>query len=163
MDREEITQIRIGQVMVGIVGLKEAMEELIPALSQANDDEIAEALLTRLTKKNYIPEKARRQYGQTLVREFKRTLGLDINEPVSEGLTIRVLGMGCTNCRTVFNRVMEVLNELNLTADLEHVTDVKKIAAYGVMGSPVLVINGKVVSVGQVPNKTQIAVWLQKK
>ncbi len=51
---------------------------------------------------------------------------------------------------------MEVLNELNLTADLEHVTDVKKIAAYGIMGSPALLINGKVVSVGQVPSKKQI-------
>ena len=55
---------------------------------------------------------------------------------------------------------MEVLNELNLTADLEHVTDVKKIAAYGIMGSPALLINGKVVSVGQVPNKKQIKSWL---
>jgi small redox-active disulfide protein 2 len=160
MSSEEITQIRIGQAMVGIVGLKEAIEEMIPAMSQAEDAEIAEALITRLTKKNYISEKAREQYGQTLVREFKHTLGLEINEPVSNGLTIRVLGMGCTNCQTLFNRVMEVLNELNLTADLEHITDVKKIAAYGIMGSPALLINGKCVSVGQVLNKKQIEAWL---
>ena len=57
---------------------------------------------------------------------------------------------------------MEVLNELNLTADLEHVTDVKKIAAYGIMGSPALLINGKVVSVGQVPSKKQIETWLKQ-
>ncbi len=92
------------------------------------DSEIAEALLLRLAEKNYIPQKARDQYGQALVREFKRSLGLEINEPAFQGLTIRVLGLGCTNCQTLFNRVMEVLNELNLTADLEHVTDVKKIA-----------------------------------
>ncbi|MGA3083654.1 MAG: thioredoxin family protein [Thermodesulfobacteriota bacterium] len=42
---------------------------------------------------------------------------------------------------------MEVLNELNLTADLEHVTDMKKIASYGIMRSPTLLVNGKVVSV----------------
>ena len=44
---------------------------------------------------------------------------------------------------------MEVLNKLNLTADLEHVTDVKMIAAYGIMGSRALLINGKVVFVGK--------------
>jgi small redox-active disulfide protein 2 len=163
MSPEEITQIRIGQATVGIVGLKEAIEGMIPSLSQANDDEIAEALVSRLAKKNYIPEKAGKQYGQALVREFKRTLGLEVNEPASRELTIRVLGMGCANCQTVFNRVMEVLNELDLTADLEHVTDVKKIASYGIMGSPALLINGKVVSVGQVPNKKQIGAWIKKK
>jgi small redox-active disulfide protein 2 len=159
---EEITQIRIGQATVGIIGLKEAIEELIPPLAQANDDEIAEALVTRLAKKNYISENTKEQYGQALVREFKRTLGLEVNEPASKGLTIRVLGLGCTNCQAVFNRVMEVLNELNLTADLEHITDVKKIASYGIMGSPALLINGKVVSVGQVPHKKQIESWLKK-
>jgi small redox-active disulfide protein 2 len=162
MTAEEITQLRIGRAMVGIIGMKEAIEELIPSLCRANDDEIAEALVSRLAKKNYIPEKARKQYGQALVLEFKRTLGLEINEPVSKELTIRVLGMGCTNCQTVFNRVMEVLNELNLTADLEHITDVKKITAYGIMGSPALLINGKVVAVGQVPSKKQIETWIKK-
>jgi small redox-active disulfide protein 2 len=147
---------------VGIVGLKEALEELIPSLHQVDDAEIAEVLFTRLAKKNYIPEKAREQYGRALVREFKRTLGLYINEPISKGLTIRVLGMGCTNCQTVYNRVMEVLNALNLTADLEHITEVKRIAAYGIMGSPALVINGKIVSVGQVPPKKQIESWIIK-
>lgn len=160
MGTKEITQIRIGLATVGIIGLKEAIAELAPSLSQA---EISEALLTRLEKNNYIPEKAREQYAQALVREFNRAMGKEIKEPASEGLTIRVLGMGCINCQTVLNRVMEVLNELNLTADLEHVTDIKKIAAYGIMGSPALLINGKAVSVGQVPNKKQITAWLKKK
>ena len=128
MTPEEITQIRIGPAMVGMVGLKEVIDELGPALGRAEDSEIAEALLSRLGKKNYIPEKARNLYGQSLVREFRQALGQEVIEPVVQGLTIRVLGLGCTNCQTLFNRVMEVLNELNLTADLEHVTDVKKIA-----------------------------------
>ena len=159
---EEITQIRVGQVMVGIIGLKEAFEELTLSLRHADDAKIAEALVTRLAKKNYVPHKAREQYGQALVREFKRALGLAVNEPDFKGLTIRVLGLGCNNCRTVFNRVMEVLNKLNLTADLEHITDVKKIAAYGIMGSPALLINGKLVSVGQVPNEKQIETWIKQ-
>jgi len=54
-----------------------------------------------------------------------------------------------------------VLSELNMSADLDHVRDVKEIACYGVMGNPALVINGKVVAVGRVPSKNQLKEWLR--
>lgn len=162
MAEEETIQLKIGAFQVGIIGLKKVIADLAPSLANASDGEIAEELIHRLSKKNYIPEKAKSDYAQALVREFRRSLGQEVVEPSSQGLTIRVLGLGCTNCRTLVNRVMEVLNDLNLTADLEHVTDIKKIAAYKVLGSPALVINDQVVSVGQVPNKKQIASWLSK-
>ena len=101
MTSEEITQIRIGPAMVGLVGLKEAIDELGPALGGAGDPEIAEALLLRLAKKNYIPEKARDQYGQPWSGNSNEVWDLEINEPAFQGLTIRVLGLGCTNCQTL--------------------------------------------------------------
>ena len=55
---------------------------------------------------------------------------------------------------------MEVLAELELAADLEHVWDVAEIGRYGVMGSPALVVNDKVLSVGIVPTKVKIKSWL---
>ena len=57
---------------------------------------------------------------------------------------------------------MEVLAEMSLSADMQHVRDVKEIAQYGVMGTPALVINGKVMSVGTVPNKAKIKEWLSE-
>jgi len=57
--------------------------------------------------------------------------------------------------------LMAVMSELNLSADLDHVREVKEIACYGVMGNPALVINGKVVAVGRVPSKSQLKEWLQ--
>lgn len=162
MEPDEITQIKIGTLQVGIIGLKEVVSILATSMADASDGELERVLIEKISRRNYIPEKAMAEYGRSLLREFKKQTGQVVTELQEEGLTIRVLGMGCTNCQTVFNRVMEVLNEKNLTADLEHVTDVKKIAAYGVMGSPALLINGKVVSVGQVPNKKQIATWLNK-
>ncbi|MBC2693760.1 MAG: thioredoxin family protein [Desulfobacteraceae bacterium] len=57
---------------------------------------------------------------------------------------------------------MELLSEMNLLADMEHVTDVKEIGKYGVMGTPALVINGKVMSVGKVPAKEKIKEWLSE-
>jgi hypothetical protein len=56
---------------------------------------------------------------------------------------------------------MEVMSEMMLPGDLEHVRDVKEIGQYGVMGTPALVINGKVMCVGDVPSKEKIRAWLE--
>jgi len=57
---------------------------------------------------------------------------------------------------------MDVLAEMTLPAAVEHVTDVREIGSYGVMGTPALVINGKIVSVGTVPSKAKIKEWLNE-
>ena len=99
---------------------------------------------------------------RALVREFRRQLGQIVPEEKTEGLVIKVLGQGCANCRELTRRIMDIMSELNLAADLEHVTDIKEIARYGVLGSPALLINGKVLSVGTVPSKKQLADWLKQ-
>ena len=75
-------------------------------------------------------------------------------------LQVRVLGLGCVNCRKLGEEVIAVLAELNLAADFALVEDIKEIARYGVMGTPALVINGQVKSVGRVPTREQIKKWL---
>jgi predicted DsbA family dithiol-disulfide isomerase len=57
--------------------------------------------------------------------------------------------------------VREVLAEMKLPAELLHVTDVREIGNYGVMGVPALVINDRVVCVGQTPQRNKIKEWLQ--
>jgi hypothetical protein len=159
---EDITQLNIGSYQVGIIGMKEAVTELASPLAKASDQEIAGELIRRLSKENYIPEKAKPDYSRALVREFRRQLGQPVPEENSAGLVIKVLGQGCNNCRELTQRVMEVMSELNLAADLEHVTDIKTIAQYRVLGSPTLIINGKILSVGPVPSKKQLADWLKQ-
>ena len=87
-------------------------------------------------------------------------MGQPIQEEKPAGLVIKVLGQGCNNCRELTQRIMDVMSELNLAADLEHVTDIKEIARYRVMGIPALIINGKILSVGPVPSKKQLTNWL---
>ena len=65
-----------------------------------------------------------------------------------KGLRIVVLGTGCSQCNRLEQTVMQALNEMALVASLEHVTDIKEIANYGFVGTPALVINGKVVASG---------------
>jgi protein-disulfide isomerase len=57
---------------------------------------------------------------------------------------------------------MEALAEMDLSADLEHVRDVKEIGRYGVMGTPAVIINGKVKCVGSVPSREKIIEWLKE-
>jgi len=96
------------------------------------------------------------------LREFRRFLGKPFEEEEAAGLEIKVLGPGCVQCDGLEKGVMEVMAEMNLTGDLEHVRDIKEIGKYGVMGTPALIINGKVKAVGRVPPKNQIRKWLDE-
>jgi protein tyrosine phosphatase (PTP) superfamily phosphohydrolase (DUF442 family) len=58
--------------------------------------------------------------------------------------------------------VREIMTELNIAGELIHVSDMKEIAKYGIMGVPALVINNRVVSVGQTPHRNKIKEWLQE-
>ena len=163
MGNDDIIQIRIGNSSIGMVGLKEVMTELASSLSGASDEEMAGSLILRLAKRNYIPEKAMAEYGRALVREFKKYLGQEVSaEEETQGLIIKVLGQGCANCQALSQRIMEILGELKLSADFEHVTDIKEIARYGILQSPALLINGKLVAKGLVPNKAQLVDWIKK-
>ena len=69
---------------------------------------------------------------------------------------IKVLGPGCSRCDQLTRDVMAVAAALNLQADVGHVTDVVEIGKYGVMGTPALVINGRVAAVGIVPPRHKL-------
>jgi small redox-active disulfide protein 2 len=162
MDDEEITRLQVGSHNIGISGFAAVIEEIGPALAKATDQEIGEQIVSRLSGKNYIPEKARDEYARALAREYRRRMGQEVSPAEEAPLTIRVLGQGCANCRALTDLVRQVLTEKNLPADLDHITDIREIARYGVMGTPALVINGKIVSAGKVPTKNQVLEWLQK-
>lgn len=65
-------------------------------------------------------------------------------------MTIKVLGIGCKNCVSLTENVKIALKEMNLEANIEKVTDFGEISSYGIMSTPGLVIDEKVVSYGKV-------------
>jgi len=71
-------------------------------------------------------------------------------------MKIRVLGTGCPKCKTLFNSVQNALIELDLTADLGKIEDIREIMKYNVMGTPALVINEKVKFYGKVPSLQEL-------
>ncbi len=105
-------------------------------------------------------EKARAGYEEAFYREYRKLVGEPLPDDPSGPLLIKVLGPGCPECDRLERDLMAVMAELSLPADLEHVRDNKQIACYGVMGSPALVIGGKVMAVGRVPSKSQLKQWL---
>lgn len=75
-------------------------------------------------------------------------------------LSIKVLGPGCRNCDEVERIVKKAVAGFGTEAGVEKVRDFREIAKYGVLTTPGLVINGKVVCSGRVPSEAEVIVWL---
>jgi small redox-active disulfide protein 2 len=73
---------------------------------------------------------------------------------------IKVLGTGCANCKTTYKLIEEAAAAQGVAVQIEKVEDLQAIMGYGVMSTPGVVIDGKVVHAGGVPTRDKIAGWL---
>ena len=89
--------------------------------------------------------------------EELNSVNIDTNER-----SVKVLGSGCKKCNALEANVGEALKELGMNDTIEHVTDFAQIATYGVMSTPALVVDGKVVSFGKVLTKDEAKAILEK-
>ena len=76
--------------------------------------------------------------------------------------SVKVLGSGCEKCNALEKATKEALEELGMNVQIDHVTDFAKIAAYGVMTTPALVVDEKVISYGKVLKKQGVIDLLKK-
>ena len=74
---------------------------------------------------------------------------------------IEVFGPGCANCQRVEANARRAVAETGVEADIVHVVDYGEIMARGILSTPGLAIDGRVVAVGRVPTTADIAGWLQ--
>ena len=79
-----------------------------------------------------------------------------------EGASIKILGSGCAKCNQLEAATKAALEQLGMNTTVDHVTDFSQIAAYGVMTTPALVVDGKVVSYGKVLKTDEVVKILQK-
>lgn len=75
-------------------------------------------------------------------------------------MDIKVLGTGCANCKNTIALIDQVAKDKGITVKMEKVEELRDIMGYGVMSTPGVVINGKVVHAGGVPSRDKIAQWL---
>jgi small redox-active disulfide protein 2 len=75
---------------------------------------------------------------------------------------IKVLGSGCRNCEITANVIGQAAKEAGIEVEIEKVTDIAEIMAYGVMSTPGVVVDGKLVYAGGVPGPDQVRAWVQE-
>ncbi|HWQ97125.1 MAG TPA: thioredoxin family protein [Clostridia bacterium] len=80
----------------------------------------------------------------------------------TEGVSVKVLGSGCAKCNALEAATKAALEQLGMDATIDHVRDFSQIAAYGVMTTPALVVDGKVVSYGKALKTEEVVAILQK-
>ena len=73
---------------------------------------------------------------------------------------VKVLGTGCANCKATVKLIEDAARAKNVAVDLEKVENIADIMAYGVMSTPGVVIDGRVVHAGGVPDKSAVEGWL---
>jgi small redox-active disulfide protein 2 len=74
--------------------------------------------------------------------------------------TIKVYGSGCSNCVKLENMCKEVVRELSIDVKVEKVSDLQEIMKTGILSTPGLEINGKMVSSGKLPTKPTLVQWI---
>jgi small redox-active disulfide protein 2 len=77
-------------------------------------------------------------------------------------MKVQILGSGCAKCKTLEERVRQLVAKHQLPVEVEKVTDIQEIIKYGIMTTPGLVIDGVVKSVGSIPKDDQLLVWMKE-
>jgi small redox-active disulfide protein 2 len=74
--------------------------------------------------------------------------------------SVKVLGTGCANCKNTYQLIESIGKEKGVAIEMEKIEDMAKILSYGVLSTPGVVIDGKVVHAGGVPSKAAVSKWL---
>ena len=76
-------------------------------------------------------------------------------------IKVQVLGVGCSRCKTLEEKVRQLITKHQLNAEVEKVSDLQEIMKYGVMTTPGLVIDGVLKSYGTIPRDDQLLAWMK--
>ncbi len=83
-------------------------------------------------------------------------------QPQAEGAPVKILGSGCAKCKALEQSTVAALRQLGMDTNVDHVTDFEQIASYGVMTTPALVVDGKLVSYGKALKPDEVVKILMK-
>ncbi len=150
--------IKIGKANVGLIGFDIALQEVLK--KELSDENAAAELFEAIRKYNYIPEHSNDDYIQALLKEYQ-TYRYHLKDEGHE-LIIRVLGRPCVSCNKIKIMVIEILDKLNIAADVEDIQELDEIWRYGITKTPALIINGETKSAGRMPTLTQIEQWIKE-
>ncbi|OCC15283.1 redox-active disulfide protein 2 [Dissulfuribacter thermophilus] len=148
--------------IIGIIGLEAAFSNLLAQKDTLSPKEAAQKLFDEIKVKNYIAADLKQEYLKGLEVAWRKFHGLEIEDDDKTVLDIKILGPGCLSCNRLEEMVTNVLEEIRIAADISHIKEHDEIWRYGVINTPALVINGKVVCSGRLPTAAQIKNWLNE-
>ncbi len=151
--------IKIGNASVGLIGIDTALNYVIQQ-KDISEDEAVTYVYKEVAKHNYIPANAEQTYRKALLREYKKLRGEEVDQ--ENRLQIRILGPGCVSCNKLGSMLFEILQSMHIPADIEQVHDLDEIWRYGVLSTPALVINDKVLCAGKMPTSSEVEGWLRE-
>jgi small redox-active disulfide protein 2 len=164
-----LRKIKVGDTVAGVTGLDELLETAFERGWQPEQPGLADHLVAGLRAAgNYVDRGSEPAYRETLLtiyRDFfekKQKQGAPAIKESKRGgkMKIEILGPGCARCRATEANIRKALAELQVEAEVVHVSDVREIAKRGVMLTPGLVVDGKLVCKGRIPEVTEIKSWL---
>ena len=83
------------------------------------------------------------------------------NQTEDQKMEIKILGPGCPRCETTKKNVEEAIAETGSDARIIKITNILEIASYGVFGTPAVIVDDDVKSVGKIPDKEEIKSWIK--
>ncbi len=156
----QVKLLWVGNGQVGVVGLEQVLEEA--KAKGLRGDILSKFLLEEIKRRNYVPPSAEEAYGEALAKEYRRYCGEAVEDIAAGISSVQVLGPGCPECDHLEQEVKNVLSELGIGGNVEHIGDPEQISKYGIFGGPGLVINGRLVAAGKVPRRRELMDMLKK-
>lgn len=158
MDTPNQRLLKIGKTSIGLIGFDPAIGHCLN--HDLDLDEAVDFIFRAVDKHNYIPASASTRYKEAILKEYNRRLsGDDLSR---DTLEIRVFGSGCVTCDKLASQIFDTLGKLNLVADIEKIFEMDEIWRHGVLSTPALMINGKILCQGKMPTPAAIEAWLNE-
>jgi len=158
MEEATTRTIRIGKASIGLIGLDVALNKA--AAKGVTEDEAVTFLFDAVSRQNYIPPGAEENYRAALRRTYRQHL--HPGEWHEEVPVIRIFGKKCVSCDNLQEVVRDVLSAEGLAADIEKIHDPDEIGRCGILITPAVVINGRIMSSGSWPTRAQIEEWIRE-
>ena len=150
-------QLKIGKATVGLIGLDTGLTKVLR--EKMGEEEAVDFLYQTVAGKNYIPPQATEMYREALRHAYRRQM--DDSPATEQGLSIKILGTGCVSCNRINTMVIDILQNLQLAAEIEQIHDLDEIWRLGVINTPALIINNEIKTSGRHPSMSEIEQWLR--
>ncbi len=151
-----VTKIEINGSLVGIVGLDACFEE-VRSLGIADGEALAELLFRKIKEENYVPGNMEAGYKEALLVEYRIFAGeIERQNPVPACPRVRLYGSSCFRCERLDELIKDILSKAGIRADYLHVENTRETAQAGVIATPALSVDGRIILAGQVPSPDQL-------